>query len=123
MIDFNKPLTTRDGAEVMIYFKHEKGTYPIHGAYIDGDGIWEPVTWTREGKFYEESSSDDDLDLVNVKEEFSIPGFVNVYDNQLGSEFIHLIHPTRESADVNTGSYPRMACIPILLKGIKGEGL
>ena len=63
LINFNQPLTTRDGAEVMIYFRHKDGKYPIHGAYKDENGTWEAVTWTKEGEFYVDGS--DDLDLIN----------------------------------------------------------
>ena len=126
MIDFDKPLTTRDGDEVIIYVKHkddEGGEYPIHGAYKDGAGVWEMVTWTKEGKFFKKDRSDNDLDLINMKEELSISGFVNIYINQQKGEYIHYIYPTRESADRNSVGSSRIACIPILFKGKSGDGL
>ena len=118
-IDFDKPLTIRDGCEVMIYFRHLEGDRPIHGAYRDETEVWKIINWTKEGKFYDKDSSDEDLDLINVKERFLVSGFLNVYRDYEKIKY----YPTRISADEYAVNTTRVACIPITIGGNIGEGL
>ena len=67
MIDFNRPWTTRGGAEVKIYARYEEGMYPIHGACKNDNGIWIVTSWTKEGyQIYSDSPINSEFDLVNV---------------------------------------------------------
>jgi len=71
MIDFDKPLETRDGRKVRIYASDGAGIYPIHGAIFDDDlGGWSFESWEADGKYWD-STEGELWDLVNVKKKYS----------------------------------------------------
>lgn len=62
MLDFDKPLQTRDGREVRIYSREGNTNGYIHGAVREQHG-WSQYAWTREGSG---SYNVAWMDLVNV---------------------------------------------------------
>jgi hypothetical protein len=62
-LDFNKPMTTRMGSKIRIYW-----VYPdkLHGAYLVEDD-WIPCSWTLPNGFYhnEPKLRGSSLDLIN----------------------------------------------------------
>lgn len=116
MIDFNKSLVTRTGAEVQIYFVHEKGDFPVHGAYKNDTGTWATAAWTMDGHHYLLNHY---LDIKGPeKKKFSIQGYLNIYP-----EPKPIFHLTRDKADEAALGSSRIACIPIKVEGIAGDGL
>lgn len=91
MIDFTKPLRTRDGRKVRILCTDRKGWTPIVGLIINDSG--ETIeTWSSDGTFKRGALKSDPLDLVNINEGVL---WVNVYDNgEPGCAYA-----TREEAD------------------------
>lgn len=89
MIDFTKPLRTRDGRKVRILCTDRKGEAPIVGLIVDdsGESLW---TWHRDGAC--DASKNNPLDLVNINEGTF---WVNVYSGGAFSS----THATREAAD------------------------
>lgn len=63
MIDINKQYRTRYGHNVRIYADDGEPEYPIHGAYLGGDGYWESNEWTPCGQ-NETGVSNAPLDLI-----------------------------------------------------------
>lgn len=65
MIDFSKPVQTKEGKEVRIYTTEGMGKYPVVGQvkYIDGD--WLAVRWTLSG---ENQAMGGGYSLINVPE-------------------------------------------------------
>ncbi len=60
MIDFNKPMQTKQGCSIRILCTDRVGKYPIVGMFPDG----ELRTWTKDGRVYAEIFDEDDL--INV---------------------------------------------------------
>lgn len=62
-LDFTKPITTRAGSKVDIYYIRE-GVYINGGYYSKEDDVYFPVQWDWEGNYASKKSA---LDLVNEK--------------------------------------------------------
>ena len=59
MLNFSeggKYLRTRDNRRVRIYATDGGGFYSIHGAVASGNSYWEPMTWTENGVWREQSN-------------------------------------------------------------------
>lgn len=89
MVDFSKPLQTRDGREVRIYAQDGLPPWTIHGAIKRPDG-WEFRVWPGNGQL--DGYFEWDYDLINTP----ITVYVNVYEN--GSPGTH---KTKEEAEQN----------------------
>lgn len=75
MIDFDKPIQTRDGREVRIYAKDVfPAAYPIHGAIKTTSG-WEVESWSNAGGVF--NGEADARDLINVPTRREV--WVNLY--------------------------------------------
>lgn len=62
MLDFKKPVITKNGQEVRIYMCYD---YALHGAYFNDDKQqWISASWSVPNGWY--SISNSDLDLINV---------------------------------------------------------
>lgn len=112
MIDFTKPVQTRDGRKVEIYSTDNGGVYPVHGRmYSITEDAWGVGTWTETGaKFANERSG---MDLINVKEKEKKQRWANVY-RQGDSYYIGRTYLSRDAAQVRRAdneSY--VATIPI----------
>lgn len=64
MIDFNKPVQTKDGCKVRILCTDRKGTYPVVGLILHSGGVESLDTWTASGKCLKTEGNEEDL--VNV---------------------------------------------------------
>ena len=84
MIDFTKPVQTRDGREVRIYSADPAngGDYPAHGAIKDADRGFFPQTWAMNGSVYN-GGNEKPSDLINVPETYYVP----VYTDKTGRIF------------------------------------
>lgn len=81
MLDFQKPIRTRDGREVIIYDNCVKEAFfCIHGRLVGGNS---PLAWTKEGEYHIDIESE--LDLVNVPEKMVI--FLNIYKEYVAASF------------------------------------
>lgn len=86
MINWDKPLVTRDGNKARLLGKlnNKQNLYPYQVAveFTDGENCF---CYTSEGKFYAYGKVEDSLDLFNVAPSTYIPVWNDVYVN--GSEF------------------------------------
>lgn len=113
MIDFSKPVQTRDGRKVRIYVTDGPyAEYPVVGETIDHDGMRWSCTWTLAGTFDEESPDKNCLDLVNVPEEQFV--YVNVYTTLDGLRCVGC-YATRKIAD-RFSQQGRVGCLRINLE-------
>ena len=71
MIDPKKKYKTRNGRDVRIYAVDAGGEYPVHGAVMDDEGVWDFCTWTEKGQVI--VFEPDDEDLIEVKERGNYP--------------------------------------------------
>lgn len=99
MINFKRPVKTRDGAEARIYAHDGTTEYPIHGAYKNTKGQWQSATWTLEGRYYKgESFVGLDLvqDLPRVKgvrwANIDARGVVRLYSTKALAQEIARLH-------------------------------
>ena len=114
MIDYDKPVQTRDGRAVTVLTTLRADTmYPVVALVEDKD----IVIYTDLGKIHIGRDWDDDLDLVNVPEKHKVSFWVNC-----NSDGITYKHDNRERADW-CASLNRIACIPVTIEFEEGEGL
>lgn len=105
MIDFTKPVQTKDGREVVIHTTKGVSTqYPIVGEYRTWDGRWLREAWTSSGT-YGMSGKETIMDLINVPEKRVM--YVNVYDPAIWG-----CHNSREDAD-QKALEGRLACVRV----------
>lgn len=111
MIDFTKPVQTRDGHRVEIYSTDNGGDYPVHGRiYIVEHDEWNVGTWRRNGS-WNGSEEPNNFDLVNVKEKKQ--RWANVY-RQGDSYYIGRTYLSRDAAQVRRADNETyVATIPI----------
>lgn len=108
MIDYTKPVETKDGHEVEVYSTDNGGDYPVHIKYKNDDGFWYPDSRTLDGKAYK--SSNDLKDLIQKKEKKTL--WVNVYKDGLRLYTGLSIYYTKNGAfeciagDNCVGTYP-----------------
>ena len=117
MIDWSRPVQTRDGREVRIYAKDGGSDFPIHGAINHPRRGWEVRQWGKDGKIT--SVSEFECDLVNAPRRVKVERWINVYKNGACST-----HASRVIADDYSGTgLDRIACIQICSEVEEGEGL
>lgn len=114
MIDFTKPVQTKDGCPVKIFTAEARDTmYPVKGEVFAEDK-WSDQSWTLGGLYV--ASEEGDSDLINVPEE--IEGWLNIYPRN--GVIRNLYYDTKIQADI-AADPTRIACIKIKFK--VGEGL
>lgn len=104
MIDWNKPVQTRDGREVRIWTRHAQADTrcPIRGEYRSANDVgWIEARWNEAGIH----SLIKGVDLVNVPEKRVV--CVNTYSNHTGVGV-----ESREAAD-KLALDERLACIRV----------
>lgn len=118
MISMNKKYQTRDGKPVRLLCIDETlSRYPVIGVIAD-EG--ESSSWTKDGYYYHDAEETDPYDLVEVKEEKTVVGWVNVFED--GS--ISMIYKTKEYANESfSGWVTRVACVPVTITYKEGDGL
>ncbi|MES0444927.1 MAG: hypothetical protein ABUJ92_00140 [Desulfobacterales bacterium] len=116
MIDWTKPVQTKDGRPVTIWTTESKvGVYPVRGEFLFG-GEWKADAWAIDGNLFHDGSLDD-KNLMNVPEE--IEGWVNIYE--YGGTIS--VGPIRKD-EALSASHRENNCIAcIKIKFTKGEGL
>ena len=122
MIDWTKPVQTRDGRKVRVLCTDAPGDFPVVGIVEAGDIDGAYVSsWRKNGRL---SLTDDECyqythDLSNVPEPpVTIKRWVNIYDDHSYNR----IHATKRSADENAWS-ARLACVEVEITYRPGEGL
>ena len=108
MIDYTKPVQTRDGRPVTILSTEGRGQYPVIG-YVGKDTAMKK--WSAEGNY--STDGDRTLDLINVPDR--IECWVNVYPEHFSSP-----HESKEQAD-SVAEKHRIACIKV--EYTVGDGL
>ena len=97
MIDWTKPVRTRHGKPVEILSIHGKAPRPIVG-YIEG--IFEPITWNINGKYYE--FGNDEFDLENAPEPVKTQEvWANVYKSDKGNLYLGMSWQSKADAKLN----------------------
>ena len=91
-IDFTKPLQTRDGKKVRLLCTDAREPYPVVVLYEDTKDVG---LRTSDGKCLVGISCA--ADLMNVPEQVTVDGWVNVYRNKLG--FIYFGHVDSDKRD------------------------
>lgn len=104
MIDFNKPVQTRDGRKVRILCTDMKGGGDSVAGLINDDGEETTHSWLSDGSFISHKISDS-TDLINVPETRVV--WVNMYPLMRAEAF-----PTRMAANNNAGT-EREACVRV----------
>lgn len=119
MIDPKKTYKTRDGSEVKVYSTDNGGAYSVHGAYRFGM-IWIAAQWTVEG-ICDRRDSDKDL----TEDHQTITVWANIVwtgDGNIPSIDIWRNKAFADEALEGT-SLKRIACVPVEIKYMEGEGL
>lgn len=114
LIDFTKPIRTRDGRAVEILTTKGRGRYPIIGN-VEGDDV--TISWKMDGSAYH-SDMPASTDLINVPQKYKV--WANCYRSSNLHGATLRTHSSRESADVYKG-HGRVACIQI--EFAEGQGL
>lgn len=113
VLDFTKPLQTKDGRKVEILATDLSGLYPIIAKITENDGYKIVFCYTPEGN-YLRGSSPSHHDLIQAPETRKI--WLNIYKEW------HSSHDTKENADFSATS-KRLACVSVEVKYSRGEGL
>lgn len=79
MLDFTKPVQTRDGRKVVIYTTEAPGTWPVHGRI---EGTMEPWCWGRTGTF---GIAPSPCDLINTPPKMVNMEVVLVKERRIGT--------------------------------------
>jgi hypothetical protein len=112
-LDFNKPIVTRYGRDVVILGTDFAGAeFPVRG-YIVGEKPKFLRSWGLDGAY---SNRPHELDLYNSKPRIQRTVYLNVYDNHT------MARPSREKADLFSED-DRRACIKVDIDCEEGEGL
>ena len=83
VIDWNKPVQTKDGRKFHHLGRVPNARYPIAG-YVEGEVTVEQ--WNEEGRYYMDGMHSSELDLINVPEKRGF--WVNVWKGPDGAEFL-----------------------------------
>ena len=105
MIDFSKPVQTRDGRKVRILCTDMKGDMgdTVVGIIAEGDSE-EVLTWKTDG-VYNRAGDETSCDLINVPETRVV--WVNMYAHDLSTSYPSKVHADRH------GAPNREACIRV----------
>lgn len=115
MIDFTKPVQTRDGKRVRILCTDATRTQPVIGTIYE-DVSDEIYTWSITGEWM--TTKGTKYDLINVPERIERDVWVNVYPEDRSFD---MVHQFKESADRNANE-SRLACVKIHISCLIGEG-
>lgn len=120
--DPTKPVQTRDGRKArIITTEAHNPTYPIIALVKNKSGVEEPNAFTLDG-FFNEGSPGWALDLVNVPTKISLVQYVNVYRHASGRVYAGRLSLSREDA-ARKSCGNAIACLPVTIEGVEGEGL
>ena len=97
----SRKVVTRDGRKVRIVCTDKKGACPIVALVTRDDGVAEEtVTYTKNGKFFKDTSYNCDLFFAPEKHE----GWVNVYRDLESDElYCGYVHDSEEEAKKRSG--------------------
>jgi len=115
MIDYNKPVETREGSPARIYSTDtggNGGTFPIHGAIQDCSGEWVITSWTESGRHTSAITIDSPRDLLNSLEY----RWLNIYHGADRLDPAGKVYKSRAAADeaagvLNGSIGTRAACV------------
>ena len=94
----SRKVVTRDGSKVRILCTDKKGDCPIVALVTRCDGVdEETVTYTKNGKFFKDTSYNCDLFFAPEKHE----GWVNVMGWKRGEMYCGFVHDSEEEARRN----------------------
>lgn len=127
MIDWTKPVQTRDGKYVRIICRDAKGKQPIVALINDGNGYEEEARFCDDGSYYAMCPSIHTYDLINVpepKKRIKLRMWVNIYASEKGRFFaLDLSESKEECTPKNRGASNRVAIVPVEIDCEEGEGL
>ena len=104
MIDFNKPVQTRDGRKVRVLCADGRGDHPVVGYVACQNYLY---SWRLSGHRYNTDETTI-TDLINVPETRVV--WVNMYPDESSS--VSKIRVSKNEADVGAG-HDREACIRV----------
>jgi hypothetical protein len=90
MVDFTRPVTTRDGRKVRILCTDAKSTHPVVGLVTNSDDDEGTSRWCEDGKWLR-ATNKSDWDLVNPP----VKKYINLFKNDVG----RMYYDTREEAE------------------------
>lgn len=111
-LDGSRPVTTRDGLEVVLYCVDAPGPYPVHGRV---EGVHLPSSWGLHGTV--QPGGHPHNNLIQPPRRFKYERWVNVYEDGWTP-----MSDTRAGADL-AATPKRIACVKIIIEGVEGEGL
>lgn len=115
IIDWNKPVQTRDGRKVRVLCTDGPGSLPVIGII---EGCETCSCWTLEGVRFKNYSPEHPTDLINVPEQ---PREIMRWASIYSSGAVHF-----DSAKLDAVKYRDngcIACVPVTIKYAPGEGL
>lgn len=105
MIDFNRPLQTKEGNPVRIICTDRKHSYPVVALVFIVPDVETIVSYTKEGKVRLDEG-DSPLDLENVVE--TVSQWSNEYEGLVDAEILgNVLHPTLKHAQIAASSIDR----------------
>lgn len=112
VLDWDKPLQTRDGDTVTIITREGRGKYSVMGYIGDED---DTTHWLPDGRFFDEEDPDG-RDIINVPEKpVQREVWYNVFKNTEGKLSIGSTYESRKAADDSGVADKRVACIKVVL--------
>lgn len=119
MISKDKQYKTKCGYDVRIYATDGELGGEIHGAMKGADEQWSSETWTKDGRYFDISlSNETDFDLIEVNPRIKREYWVNVRED--GS--IVSFHDLKKDADEWRDDEVR-SCVKVVIDCEEGEGL
>ncbi|MBB6253037.1 hypothetical protein [Nitrospirillum iridis] len=117
MLDFTKPVQTRDGREVVILSTEAPGICPIVG-YLKGEMTLR--RWCRGGSYVVDAYAEHPMDLIQVPQPFKVIRYINVYSVTSPCVSVVSSHATRQIADDRAGA-DRIACVRVEVDAVEGR--
>ncbi len=105
MIDWNKPIQTRDGSKAKPLGPSKEGEHWI--AYQRSNSSWTTYAVFPDGR-YSASAPDSSADIINVPERVKVEGFLGIFS----SGYIH-VYGSKELAAKNVSGEEGLAIIDL----------
>jgi hypothetical protein len=123
VIDPTKSYTTRDGRPVRILCTDADGCFPVVGILDGGCAEHDVKRWAEDGRAFLHRSQDS-LDLIPAPVRHQLKRYLNIYRRKNGDIEAGDLYEARADADLLANpTFSRIACLPITLDFVDGEGL
>lgn len=119
MIDFTKPVYTRDGRRVTIFGTDfdADANFPVRGT-VEGERPKTMRSWQSSGKYVGDGALAP-LDLTNEQPRIKLTAYVNIYKQADGRYLLGGINYSPQLS----GHPSQVACVKVDLDFVEGEGL